>query len=85
MDSTEYTEAVTEAIGQARNEAGMSVLALSRESGIPYSTLDRKLKGHGDFTMRETFNLAAALNVPIARFTDIPAAERALNDMAVSA
>lgn len=83
MDSTEYTEAVTEAIGQARNEAGMSVLALSRESGIPYSTLDRKLKGHGDFTMRETFNLAAALKVPVARFTNIPAPEQA--PLAVSA
>lgn len=83
MDSTEYTEAVTEAISQARSEAGMSVLALSRESGIPYSTLDRKLKGHGDFTMRETFNLAAALHVPVARFTNVPSVVR--EAMAVSA
>lgn len=36
---------------------------LSDRTGIAYSTLDRKLKGHVDFTFTELWSIAEALGV----------------------
>ena len=38
-------------------------------SGIPYSTLRRKIRGHGDFDFPELLTLAEALGVHPAGFT----------------
>ena len=37
---------------------------LSDRTGIPYSTLDRKLKGHVDLTFTELWAISEALGVP---------------------
>lgn len=66
MESTDYSRRVTEAVNAIRHEAKISVLALAKASGIPNTTLDRKLRGIGDLTMREAAALAAALGTPLS-------------------
>ncbi|WP_104087089.1 helix-turn-helix transcriptional regulator [Arthrobacter sp. GMC3] len=40
--------------------------ALARASGIPLTTFSRKINGHGDFTLRELGDIAAALGMTLA-------------------
>ena len=48
----------------ARRQVTLS--ALSRATGIPRTTLSRKLRGHGDLTVSELVRLAVALDVSAA-------------------
>lgn len=66
MDSTDYSRRTTEAVNQIRREASISVLALSKATGIPSTTLDRKLRGIGEFTIREASAIAAALDLTLS-------------------
>lgn len=62
MDSTEYAAAVAEKTHRALTEAGESINSAARKSGIPRSTLDRKLnsgKGIQALTLRELHELAS--------------------------
>lgn len=43
--------------------AGKSLLWLSRATLIPYSTLERKVKGGGDFTVTDLQLIAKALGI----------------------
>ena len=61
MDSNGYALAVTANVEEARREAGLSLLSLSAASGIPRTSLDRKLNHHGHFTVREICSLATVL------------------------
>lgn len=67
MDSTKYSKTAADAVSEVRREAGISVLALSKATAIPYTTLDRKLRGVGDLTIREAHALAAALGTSLPR------------------
>lgn len=69
MDSTTYSQRVSEKISNTRKAAGMSVKALSDQSAIPMTTLDRKLRGGGDFSIREIKALALALKTTAAELT----------------
>lgn len=69
MDSNQYSQKVTEKVITLRKAVGKSVLALSEEAAIPYTTLDRKLKAGGDFSIREIKALASALGVTAAELT----------------
>jgi DNA-binding phage protein len=40
--------------------------AVAREAGIPLTTFNRKLDGHGDFTLRELGQIAKALDRQLA-------------------
>lgn len=40
--------------------------ATARKSGIPMTTFDRKIKGGGDFTLRELGSIAEALGLTLA-------------------
>lgn len=60
MDTTTATAAKVE---QARERAGISRLALSEATGIPRSTLIRKLNGHQSFTVGDIDVIAQALRV----------------------
>ena len=52
---------------------------LAEKSGIPLSTLARKLGGFGDFTFTELHSIAVALNVsPSAFVPDIFSSEKAV-------
>lgn len=44
----------------------ITLTELSTSSGIPRSTLTRKLRGEGDLTVTELVRLALALDVPAA-------------------
>lgn len=77
IDSIQYSQAVAAKVDAARETAGLSVLALSEQSGVARSTLDRKLKGVGDFTVREIKALATALGLTAADLTVIHTATAA--------
>lgn len=66
MDSTEYAAAVAANIQSAIKRAGKPVATLAAETGIPRSTLDRRLRSHGlsPFTVREVKAIALALSTP---------------------
>lgn len=57
------TRATAEAVEAARKAAGISRLALSDQTGIPRSTLIRRLAGKQSFTVAEVEAIAHALNV----------------------
>lgn len=38
---------------------------MSKQSGIPYATLTRKLQGHSDFTVKELGKIAKVLGLTI--------------------
>ncbi|MFF3065946.1 helix-turn-helix domain-containing protein [Oerskovia sp. NPDC057915] len=61
MDSNHYASAVAANIETARRQSGLTKLSLAASSGIPRTSLDRKLNGRGDFTVREITALATAL------------------------
>lgn len=62
MDITRVTaQAVTEALV----ESGKSQLSLSDETGIPRTTLLRRLSGATPFTVAELQRIAEALGVPV--------------------
>ncbi|WP_435298495.1 helix-turn-helix domain-containing protein [Timonella sp. A28] len=42
---------------------------LSEKTGIPYSTLNRKMAAHVEFRFSELFSIAEALNISPALFT----------------
>lgn len=47
MDSTSYAAAVAANVDQAIKAAGLSVLKLAQATGIPRTTLDRRLRSNG--------------------------------------
>ena len=52
-------------------DSGMTIKAISTRSGIPRYTLDRRLKGHGDFTAREIVGLTSALRLTTTERNEI--------------
>lgn len=63
MDSTTAT---AQRVRDALVAAERTTAWLSTKTGIPATTLARKLNGHSDFTIAEIARLAKALNVPAA-------------------
>lgn len=53
----------------AIGDSGRSKRSVSDETGIPYPTLNRKLKAQTEFSFSELFLLAEALGVPPWTFT----------------
>lgn len=66
---------VAEAVAAAMQTAGVTQTALASDTGIPLSTLNRRLLGHQPFTIRELASIATALGVSI---TDITSAAEAV-------
>lgn len=50
-------------IRTAITSAGISIRAVSIQSGVPYATLDRKLRGVTSFSIFEVWRIAKVLNV----------------------
>jgi len=71
MDSIEYSQAVSARINALRQSAGLSILTLSEKSGVPRTTLDRKLNGHADFSVREVKAIAEALGTSALELTTV--------------
>jgi transcriptional regulator with XRE-family HTH domain len=67
MDSN-LTHQVATAVTAATSEAGHSILALAEGTGIPRTTLLRRLSGRSSFTVAELEAIATFLKVEVARF-----------------
>ena len=68
MDSATYSALVAENVENALEAAGRSVLSIAESTGIPRSTLDRRLKSHGGspFSVREVKAIAIVLGITAA-------------------
>lgn len=65
MDNASFDKALTESITEARENAGISLNALSGMTGIPYATLHRKVqRGAGSLLAKDINAIAKALDVP---------------------
>ncbi|MGI5223242.1 helix-turn-helix domain-containing protein [Nocardia sp. CA-290969] len=67
MDQTSV--AVGESVGRALDAADLSLRKAAAQTGIPYTTLHRKIKGHGKtgFTINELLNIAEALDMSLSQ------------------
>lgn len=65
MDTTEYTKAVAASVDHLMDEAGVSLLSLSTKTGIPRTTLRRRVLGHTSFTVQELAAIAATLGTSV--------------------
>lgn len=52
-------------------ESGMTIKAISERSGVKRYTLDRKIRGHGDFTASEIVGLTKALRLKASERNEI--------------
>ena len=67
--ATELRTEVALLVNAAKGEAEMTRTNLADATGIPYTTLGRKLNGHADFTFDELYRLAIALGKRPSDFT----------------
>jgi transcriptional regulator with XRE-family HTH domain len=69
MDSTpDATRRVAAAVSAALGESNLSVLSAAEQTGIPRSTLSRRLTGTSPFTITELDLLARLLGVSVEHF-----------------
>lgn len=68
MDSTEYAAAVAANVDAAIRDGDKSVLSIAAKTGIPRTTLDRRLRSGGlsPFTVSEVKAIATALDITAA-------------------
>lgn len=59
-----WTDQITQAVRAAVASAEISVVVLSEQTGIPRTTLQRRLQGVSEFTVGEVDRIAQALGVP---------------------
>lgn len=69
MSNRDVTEWTAQTVAQAVLNSGMSKNRVATETGIPYRTLDRKLRGASDFTWRDLLAIAEVLGINPAKFT----------------
>ena len=62
----QLAEATAENIRIHLREASMTQKYLSWETGIPYVTLNRKLRGKQDFSLSEVYMIAKALKIEVS-------------------
>ena len=63
MDNAEINKQVTTNIENAMEQRHMSMLQVATDAAIPYTTLHRKMKGVGSFSLDELARIAIALEV----------------------
>lgn len=73
--SNPQVEWTAEAVRAAIHDSGRSKQSISDETGIPYSTLNRKVAGKTEFLFSELYLIAEAVGVPPSAFTP-PAFQR---------
>ena len=73
MDSTEYAAAVAANVKAAIDQANRSVLSVSRQAGIPQTTLDHRLKSNGfsPFSVAELKAIADVLGRSASDLTTV--------------
>lgn len=63
MEHTNNPEAVAETVRVALDTAGISLREVTRSTGIPNSTLSRRMTGNSSFTLAEIYQIAGLLQV----------------------
>lgn len=58
-------------INETISRHGYTRNQISKLTGIPYTTLTRKLEGHADFTIRELGNIAKTLDLTLGELIPI--------------
>lgn len=73
MDSMQYAAAVADNVSRAIEASGKSHLSLAQETGIPRTTLDRRLRSSGGspFSVSELKDIADVLRVDVASLTTV--------------
>lgn len=76
MDSTTYAAAVASAVERAIRQAGKSVAGIAAETGIPRTTLDRRLRSGGlsALSVSEVKAIADVLGVTAASLLTVTVA-----------
>lgn len=67
--TTAYPSRVAEAVREAITSSGVTIVWLCDITGIPRTTLVRRLGGHAPFSVAELDAIASALRVPVTTFT----------------
>lgn len=67
--STGYAATVAAAVREAIENSGVTVVWLCETTGIPRTTLTRRLAGHASFTVAELDAIASALRIPVVDLT----------------
>lgn len=80
MDSTQYAAAVAANVEKAIEAAGRSVLSVALETGIPRTTLDRRLRSNGfsPFSVTELKLIADLLGTTARELTTVYVAAEAV-------
>lgn len=73
MDTSDTDRRVAAAVSLALAEAGIRWHIAADETGIPRTTLRRRLEGHTSFTMSELARLAVLLGTDVTSLIDTPA------------
>lgn len=60
------TEMTAVVVSEAMTDAGLTVLGVADRTGIPRTTLTRRLSGGSPFTVAEVDTLAAVVGVPVS-------------------
>ncbi|MGO1410388.1 MAG: helix-turn-helix domain-containing protein [Microbacterium sp.] len=68
MSNRHAIEGNVKAVETAIARSGQSRRAISKETGIPYATLNRKLAGRSEFTFSELFLISDVLGVRPSQF-----------------
>lgn len=67
MDTpADLTQAIAKAVHEAMERMGFTTHALMKATGIPRSTLDRRLTGFSPFTTAELANVAHVLDTSLS-------------------
>lgn len=64
-----YQERVAATVAETIDRHGVKLVWLSDQTGIPRTTLDRRLSGKSPFTVAELDAIAAALRIPVESLT----------------
>lgn len=78
-----YNEALAAVVEQAIADGGQSQNGIAEATGIPRTTLIRRLRGHQSFTAEELHGIANVLGITVRSLVD--AADTRLAEAAVSA
>lgn len=85
MDSNQYAAAVAAKIEKAIKASGLSRNAVSKQTGIPYQTLTRRIasRGGSPFSVREVKAIADTLGTTAAELTTVYAVQERQERVAV--
>ncbi len=73
MEHTTATQ-VSVRVSQEIKTSGVTVVWLCEKTGIPRTTMSRRLAGHTPFDLNELDRIAEALRIPVATFLSVVAA-----------